>query len=340
MPVRSGWLSPDGQSLEDTRVVPLGTLTPTSPVATRSGILPGSSDGTSRISGFTVAGTANTMTATVSPGRAVIQGPDSRGAYPVALTEPLPLTFEDGDALYGRIDLVVLRVYDDPYDGDGRTEAAVEIVKGKHEATPTVPATPALALPLYEVAVPKGASAGTNGIPWGSALTGRRTATVSVGGILPVTTDTANGAYPGQYRDNNGVLQRWTGTAWADYQTPVAVETATTGVTASGNWSLTAFNARRTRGVASFTVTLARTTSNLTATAAGTQNPGNVADELICTLPAGWRPVTETYATASDGYADGSVRISTDGSVYLVTWSTSGVIQVGNSLRFSTCFVL
>jgi hypothetical protein len=188
--------------------------------------------------------------------------------------------------------------------------------------------------------VPKGASAGSNPIAWNSALTGRRTTTVAVGGILPVTTDTATGAYPGQYRDNNGVLQRWTGSAWADYQAPVAVETTTTGATASGNWSLTAFNARRTRGVCSFTVALARTTSSLTSNAAGTTNPGNVADELICTLPAGWRPATETYAIASDGYADGSVRISTDGSVYLITWSTSGVIQVGNSLRFSTCFVL
>ncbi|UXX93737.1 hypothetical protein N7U49_19655 [Streptomyces sp. AD2-2] len=42
MAVRSGWLSPDSQSREDTRLVSLGALTPTSPVATRSGILPGS----------------------------------------------------------------------------------------------------------------------------------------------------------------------------------------------------------------------------------------------------------------------------------------------------------
>ncbi|MFG2128299.1 hypothetical protein ACGFNV_10910 [Streptomyces sp. NPDC048751] len=339
MPVRSGWLSPDSQSLEDTRVVPLGTLTPTSAVATRSGILPGSADGQSRISGFTLTGTANSMTATVSPGRAVVQGTDARGAYPVALTEYLPLTFEDGDAQYGRLDLVVLKIYDDTYDGSGRTEAAVEIVKGTPAAIPVVPAAPAMSLPLYEVTVPKGASAGTNGIPWGTALTGRRTATVSVGGILPVTTDTAIGAHPGQYRDMSGVLQRWTGTAWADYQPPVAVETNTTGVTASGNWSLSSYNARRTRGVCSFSVSLARTTASLTATAAGSTNPGNVNDELICTLPAGWRPANDTYASATDGYADGAVRINPDGTVYLLSWSTSGVIQVGNTLRFSACFV-
>ena len=340
MPVRSGWLSPDGQSREDTRLTSLGALTATSPVATRSGVLPGSADGLWRISGFTVTGTSGTMNATVSPGRAVIQAGDTRGAYPVALTETLPLTFPDGDAQYARIDLVVVRVYDDAYDASGRTETVVEIVKGLPAASPAVPTLPAASLPLYQVARPAGAGAGSGGLAWSTALTGVRTATVAIGGIVPVTTDTTIGAYPGQYRDASGVLQRWNTSAWVDYQPPLVVETTTTGVTASGNWSLSAFNARRTRGVCSFTVTLARTTSALTASAAGTTNPGNVADETICTLPSGWRPVAETYAAASDGYADGTVRILADGTVQLISWSTSGVIQVGNSLRFSACFVL
>ncbi|MEU9447272.1 hypothetical protein [Streptomyces sp. NPDC048277] len=340
MPVRSGWLSPDGQTREDTRLVALGALTPTSTVATRSGILPGSPDGQYRISGFTLTGATGTMTASVSPGRAVVQGTDAQGAYPVALTEYLNLTFAAGDAQYGRIDLVVLRVYDDVYNGSGRTEAAVEIVQGAPAATPVAPATPALALPLYQVTVPKGASAGANAIDWTSGITGVRTSTVGIGGILPVTSDTSNGAYPGQYRDAGGVLQRWSGTAWADYQPPLVVETATTGATATGSWTLGSFTARRTRGVCSLTLALTRTTSSLTATAAGTTNPGNVSDELMGTLPAGWRPAADSYAVATDGYASGAARITTDGSVYLITWATSGVIQVGNNVRVSTCFVL
>ncbi|WP_411149762.1 hypothetical protein [Streptomyces sp. A30] len=217
MPVRSGWLSPDGQSREDTRLVSLGALTPTSAVATRSGILPGSPDGQWRISGFTLTGTPNTMTVSVSPGRAVLQGTDSQGAYPVALTGYLPLTFADGDALYDRIDLVVLRVYDHAYDGQDRTEAVVEIIPGTPAATPAVEPVPALAIPLYQVTVAKGASAGGGGLAWSSVLADRRTPTVAVGGILSVTSDTAIGSYPGQYRDINGQLQRWTGSAWADY---------------------------------------------------------------------------------------------------------------------------
>jgi hypothetical protein len=223
MPVRSGWLSPDGQSREDTRLVSLGALTPTSPVGTRSGVLPGSYTGLYRISGFTLTGITGTMTATVSPGRAVVQAPDTqsatgvRGAYPLALTEYVTLAFDAGDAQYGRIDLVVLRVYDDAYDGTGRSEAVVEIVRGTPAATPAAPTAPELSLPLYEVAVQANAAAGANAIAWSTAVTGRRTATVGIGGILPVGTDTAGGSYPGQYRDLNGQLQRWNGTAWTDY---------------------------------------------------------------------------------------------------------------------------
>uniref|UniRef100_A0AAU2JVI3 Minor tail protein n=1 Tax=Streptomyces sp. NBC_00049 TaxID=2903617 RepID=A0AAU2JVI3_9ACTN len=216
MNVRSAWLPVTGQTRSDTRIASLGALTPTSPVATRSGILPGSPDGKWRISGFTVMGTT-AMGATVYPGRAVIQGTDAQGAYPVALTQTLGLTFADGHAQYPRIDLIVLRVRDDEYDATGRTDAAVEIITGVPAATPVAPATPALSLALYTVAVPAGTSAGNGGINWTNALVGQRTTTVGLGGILPVTSDTAIGAYPGQYRDIDGGLQRWDGTAWMPY---------------------------------------------------------------------------------------------------------------------------
>ncbi|MFJ8821633.1 hypothetical protein ACIREE_07605 [Streptomyces sp. NPDC102467] len=341
MPLRSGWLSPDGQSREDTRLAPLGTLTPTSPLATRSGVLPGSTDGKWRISGFTVTGTPGAMTASVSPGRAVIQGTETQGAYPVALDDYLPLTFADGDAQYDRVDLVVLRILDDTYDASGRAEAAVEIIPGTPAATPAIPATPALAMPLYQVSVAKGTSAGSGGLAWDTVLVGLRNATVALGGILPVTSDTTNGAYPGQYRDAGSTLQRWNGSAWADYQPPQpAAETTTAGASATGNWTLAGYRARRVGGVCSFTLTLTRTTNNLTATAAGTTNPGNVGDETIGSLPVGWRPAFDIYAIASDGYANGCVRVDSDGSLTLLSWSTSGVIQVGNSVRVSACFVL
>ncbi|MFD3679914.1 hypothetical protein [Streptomyces sp. NPDC058613] len=247
MNLRSAWLAVTGQTRSDTRVAPLGAFTPVSPVASRSGILPGSSDGKLRISGFTMAGTT-AMGATVYPGRAIVQGTDSQGAYPVALTQSTALTFADGHGVYGRIDLVVLRVYDNEYDASGRAEAAVEVIRGTPAATPAAPATPALSLPLYTVTVPAGTSAGAGGINWNTALVGLRSATVAVGGILPVTTDTAFGAYPGQYRDVPGGLERWDGAAWLPYParpvwqdwTPVWTTATGAGLPSFGDASITA----------------------------------------------------------------------------------------------------
>ncbi|MFI2430265.1 hypothetical protein [Streptomyces sp. NPDC018693] len=218
MNARSAWLSPNGQTREDSRVAPLGAHTPVSPVGTRSGVLPGSYSGEHRVSGFWLAGTAGSMTAEVSTGRAVIQAEETRGAYPVAVTEGILLTFADGDAQYDRVDLVVLRIYDDAYDASGRTEAAVEVVPGTPAAVPAAPAAPGLSLPLFEVTVKTGRSTGNGGIDWSTSLKDLRPTTVAIGGILPTAAgDGVNGAYPGQYRDVNSALQRWNGTAWLPY---------------------------------------------------------------------------------------------------------------------------
>ncbi|UXX93735.1 hypothetical protein N7U49_19645 [Streptomyces sp. AD2-2] len=202
MTVRYGWLSPDGQSRADTRHTALGATTPAGPLRSRSGILPGTDDGQYRIGGLGMAGTTGTMTAVVHPGRAVVQGAGSRGAYPVALDEDVTVSFAPGDAQYGRVDLVVLRVYDDEADGSGRSEAAVETVQGTPAAVPSAPAAPGLALPLFQVAVPAGTSAGTGGIPgpppsptcgprWSRwAASSRSTTTVRWRGVTEVSTRT------------------------------------------------------------------------------------------------------------------------------------------------------
>ncbi|MER5194699.1 hypothetical protein ACWD3J_33185 [Streptomyces sp. NPDC002755] len=218
MAVRSAWLSPDGQTREDTRVTQIGAVTPVTDIKGRSGVLPGSENGLYRVTGLWLNGTTGGMTATVGVGRAVIQTSVARGAYPVAVTEPVPLTFDAGDSQFGRVDLVVLRVYDDDYDGSDRTEAAVEIVKGVAAATPVAPAAPDASLVLFTVAVAKNAGAGSGGIDWDSARVDLRPTTVPLGGILPTRSDdTAPGGYPGHYRDVNDTLQRWSSTAWVPY---------------------------------------------------------------------------------------------------------------------------
>jgi len=217
MNLRSSWVAETGQTREDTRLNQVGATTMVNPVQVRSGILPGSYDGKYRLSGFWMTG-ASAMAATVSEGRAVIQGDISQGVYPVALPVAEQVTFAPGDAQYGRIDLVVLKIYDNLYDGSSRNEAKVEVIAGVPGATPVAPAAPARSLPLYQVTVPAGASAGNGGIPWNTALKDLRTPVVAVGGILPVEGPSLPGAHPGQYQDTaSNELQRWDGGKWVSY---------------------------------------------------------------------------------------------------------------------------
>ncbi|MFF9146978.1 hypothetical protein ACF1BN_19170 [Streptomyces sp. NPDC014861] len=217
MNLRSSWVSTNGQTREDTRLTQTGVTTLANPVQVRSGILPGSYDGRYRLAAFWTFGSAP-MTATVSEGRAVIQGGISEGAYPVTLPNSETLTFAPGNA-FNRIDLIVLKIYDGLYDAESqqRHEAKLEIIQGTADANPQVPQIPPRCLPLYEVLVPAGVSAGNGGIPWNTSLKDLRTPVVSLGGILPVEGEVQDGAYPGQYQDGGGALQRWDGGAWVPY---------------------------------------------------------------------------------------------------------------------------
>ncbi|WP_369145946.1 hypothetical protein [Streptomyces sp. R44] len=379
MPVRSGWLTPTGQTRQNTRLTNIGATTPANPLASRSGILPGTYDGKFRVGGLWMASTGP-MTATVYHGRAVVQGSNSDGAYPVTLDQDMAITFGDGDPLNPRIDLVVLRVYDHDADTQGRYEAVVEIVKGEAKAAPVAPAAPARSLVLFTVKVKAGASAGNGGIDWaGGASTDLRTTLVSAGGILPVYNNAGvPGSYPGQYQDNDnahflqrwdgtawvaypkeiggiapsgtittgsytgqyrdygGQLQRWNNNAWAAYQPPVEVETSSTGATPAAGWTLVGFAGRRTRGVATVSVTVTRAGADLTATTAGNLSP----DELVCTLPTGWRPSFAYEASGTDFYGQGAFTFSPDGNVHVRTWSANGVLTAGRNVRITATYVL
>ncbi|MFJ3701269.1 MULTISPECIES: hypothetical protein [Streptomyces] len=223
MPVRSAWLinrteTETGQSRADTRLSPVGTMAPNGALSSTGGVIPGSAGGEYLMSGLYVFGESAGMKASVAPGRAVIQGRGSAGAYPVVLTDYTDVTFGDGNASNPRIDLVVLRVHDAQVDGGVRTEAVLEVIEGEPEATPQSPQLPEASLPLARVTVPAGASVGTGGIAWADAVYDMRVSTVAVGGILADSwnRETAGG-YPGQYRDTSSTLQRWDGTRWVNY---------------------------------------------------------------------------------------------------------------------------
>ncbi|MFD7103117.1 hypothetical protein EYS09_32515 [Streptomyces kasugaensis] len=208
MTVRAAWLLPTGQTREDTRLAPLGAMAPTSELASRDGVIAGGNP-------LAATGTGP-MQLQIGTGRALIQGTTPQGAYPVAVTSPETLTLADGDPQYGRVDAIVLRIHDGLYDTSEQTDAAVEVIQGTPLATPAGPTLPPAVLRLWEVTVPAGASAGTGGINWNSALADRRRYTAAYGAIIPRGWGLSfPGAYPGQYRDNGTSLERWDGDVWS-----------------------------------------------------------------------------------------------------------------------------
>lgn len=68
------------------------------------------------------------------------------------------LSIGNGDPSDPRIDLIVLRVYDDEMDSSGSTKAEVEVVEGTPASSPSTPSTPDGAIALAEVLVGAGES--------------------------------------------------------------------------------------------------------------------------------------------------------------------------------------
>ncbi|MFE0762627.1 hypothetical protein [Streptomyces smyrnaeus] len=326
MTVRAAWLLPTGQTREDTRITPVGTVTPEGELTSRGGVIPGGAP--------LLAAPAGSMTLQIGVGRAVVQGTAAQGPYPVAVDSPELVDIGPGDA-QDRIDTVVVRVLDGMYDTEGQTAAVVELVQGEPAGAPTPPALPPASLPLWDVRVRAGASASTGGVDWGSALTDRRRYTVGAGGIVPGGATDDEGAYDGAYRDRSGVLERWdaAGDAWRPYRPPeIPAESISTGFLAGTGWSVNTFNARRRNGTVTWSVYLSRTGGNLS-------DSTNLPDSFIGSLPDGWAPPFAFEAPATDGYGDGVARCDPDGQVTLRTWSPGIVLEKGHNLRISATYV-
>lgn len=210
MTSRSAWLLPragaGGQTREDTRLAPVGTMTPSGALITRSGVIPGGTP-------YAVSGTG--MTITVGVGRGVVQGTTTQGPIPVVTTAAESILLPDGNGVNPRVDLFVAKVYENIYDSSGLTLTRIDRVPGTPAASPVAPAVPTASFPICEVLVPANASAGVP-INWGTAVTNRKVFTSAVGGINP--DGTTSGLYEGQYRDGGKTtgLERYdsTGAAW------------------------------------------------------------------------------------------------------------------------------
>jgi hypothetical protein len=125
---------------------------------------------------------------------AVVAGDASadQGVYVSRHNDPtVTLAISASDPGDDRLDLVVLRVYDDDADSSGNSYADVEVIEGTPAASPTVPATPAGAIPLAQIEVGAGVTAITD-----ADITDLRESArgggASPGGILGYAEVTAN----------------------------------------------------------------------------------------------------------------------------------------------------
>lgn len=113
-----------------------------------------------------------------------------------------------------------------------------------------------------------------------------------------------------------------------------AVEEATSGVSAAAGWSISTTELRKTCGVVSINVAIERTGATLNASSSGSM--GSV---LMATLPAGYRPASSWNAFGATVTGDGRVRVLSDGTMTLDTWSSDGSITTGGIVRVTGTYI-
>lgn len=128
-----------------------------------------------------------------------------RASFPTAIS---PGSLAAADLTNPRLDLVYLRVWDSAVDGTGLYKTDIVYLAGTAAVSPVAPTPGALEIyiPLATVSVPKSGG----GSPSVSSTV--RAITVAPGGIS--NSGTAAGTHAGQYRDGNGYLERYNGSAW------------------------------------------------------------------------------------------------------------------------------
>lgn len=160
------------------------------------------------VSGLSVAQSG--VGVSVAPGCAVVTPRDSsNGSYWVSLGSAERLPLQAHHQTYGRVDLIVIRVYDSSVDSSGKYMAAAEVVAGTPAPSPVTPTTPAGALLLATV------HTSNNGT---ISIMDNRQYTSATGGVIPVSGGypTGSAIRPGQmiFRQDLRELYVWSGSAW------------------------------------------------------------------------------------------------------------------------------
>lgn len=304
--------------------VPLGHA---DPLDTRTGLRPDN--------GGAVAIVAGSMDVQVSPFLGWLSGGTSvaQGGYPFVLDATKTLTLDAGDASQARTDTIAAVVRDDAFDTSGATEAVVEVVKGTPGAG--APALPATALPLRDVIVPAGASAGTGGLSGSDLGADRREWLAAAGGILRVSGATARDALPAVagaavYREDTDRVEVHDGTGWQTYAPLRDSGWQSGNITAASGFAINDARVRKVGELVQVEVYL-----QLTTTQTYGAGSGAIADVTLANIPVEYAPSGRFYAGGVFGGVNATGYVETDGRVNLEAINGTGSGETFDSTDYA-----
>lgn len=165
---------------------------------------------------------ATSTTWTVLAGVCVVDAAftTAQAPYLVASDATVTGSMTPADGTNPRIDIIYVRVSDDPIDSTGLRQADILYLAGTAAASPVQPATPARSLLLATISVPKSGTGSPSASSSGYVAVG-------AGGVKPVLTAamrdaTLTNPTAGMtvYRVDTGLLQCYSGSAWVDVTRP------------------------------------------------------------------------------------------------------------------------
>lgn len=199
----------------------LADTTASGTLAYDTGVFPGYSSGTVIQDCRIIQSSTASMTVQISPGNYQV-GRANLGAYLGAVTGNTNVTATGANGSNPRIDYVILRVREPVVDGTVTASVVPMVLAGTPAASPTESAAASQVTDGDIVLAAMTVRAGATSILQSDIADKRKFLSARGGVSIKSATDTSNGSFPGQWRDNTATntLERWSGSAWQPVATP------------------------------------------------------------------------------------------------------------------------
>jgi hypothetical protein len=114
-------------------------------------------------------------------------------------------------------------------------------------------------------------------------------------------------------------------------------DSTTSGLVASSGFSVNSFSARKMFGTVTVQIVMTRTGADINETAT---NTGNIGDNAVATLPAGWCPVESINCIYGTGTVDGECTITSAGLITMRSISGNAGVTLNSTVRIYTSFIV